>query len=165
MQCAIDSEQRAMKQSKVERIDQTVTTRLAVAEHDWLHDSVYCRADNRAPRFRMPDLLSACVSLVIGEEDDGTSLLNCLVDDIARRPSSACRSCDIWLPQFDLLLRTHRAAWNDFPHPKFELAQLTTACVVIARTDVDTDAGSRILARARQNFLARMRPARDIRSS
>lgn len=170
MLCDIDPERRVMRRQAFDRHDLTVTTRLATTEHDWLHASVYRHADNRSPRFRMPDLLSACVSLAIGQASDGAELLNRLVGDIARRPLSACRSCDIWQPQFELLMRAHRAAWNEFPHPKFELDQLTTACVAIVRAGADLSAGDaavavRVLGQARCNYLLRMRPACDPQGS
>lgn len=165
MLCAIEAERPAMTRHEggPQREEQTVTTRLAAREHDWLHE-VYLRHDNRGPKFRMPDLLSACVALAIDAgTPDAKLLLDCLVDDIARRDRTGCRSCDIWPAQFELLMRAHRAPWNTFPHPKFELDQLATACVALVRARAD--AAAQVLAQARLNYFARMRPAGGIKGA
>ena len=59
------------------------------------------------------------------------------------------------LDQFDQLLQTHRAPWNRFPNPMFELDHLTTACVAVAMTLPDGEAA--VLRQARTNLLARSR--------
>jgi hypothetical protein len=38
----------------------------------------------------------------------------------------------MWRQQYDLLLAVQRSPANRHPHPKFQLDQLTTACVACA---------------------------------
>ena len=57
-----------------------------------------------------------------------------------RNPRTERRSCDIWAVQFELVMAAHRAPWNRFPNPMFELDQITTACVAVAMSLPDGDA-------------------------
>ena len=72
-----------------------------------------------------------------------------------RNPRTERRSCDIWAVQFELVMAAHRAPWNWFPNPMFELDHLTTACVAVAMTLPDGEAA--VLRQARTNLLARSR--------
>ena len=55
----------------------------------------------------------------------------------------------MWMPQYNLLLMLQRSPANRHPNPKFQLDQLTTACVALAR---EADAtGSDVLRQARVN--------------
>jgi len=131
----------------------TVQTRVWIQEHDWLHH-VFKSADNSSPRFRFPDLLSACVTLVMGSEDCQRRLSGYLASQLALRdPKTERRSCDIWTVQFEQLVAAHGAPWNRFPNPMFDLDQLSTACVALAMSQPDGEA--MVLRQARLNLLAR----------
>lgn len=132
----------------------TVLTRLWKDEHDGLH-RIYKSAHNVAPQFRLPDLLSACVSLSAGPDEDHAQLSEYLTRTlILRDPATARRSCAIWHRQFDLLMQAHRAPWNCFPNPRFDLEHLTTACVALAMQRCDGE--QEILRQARVNLIERM---------
>ena len=133
----------------------TVQTRVWIEEHSWLH-LLFKSPRNTSPKFRFPDLLSACVSLAMSSDDSRRRLIEYLVTQLTLRdPGTERRSCDIWPAQFDQLLQTHRAPWNRFPNPMFELDHLTTACVAVAMTLPDGEAA--VLRQARTNLLARSR--------
>lgn len=131
----------------------TVQSRVWIDEHDWLH-TVFKSPDNTSPKFRFPDLLSACVSLALGDDASEERLVEYLVNRLTLRdPKTERRSCDLWTPQYERLLVAHRASWNSFPNPMFELDHLTTACVAVARALPDAEMA--VLRQARANFLAR----------
>ena len=133
----------------------TVQTRVWLAEHDWLHQ-IFRSPHNTSPRFRLPDLLSACVSMALADAAAQQQLVEIIVTRQARR-DSRCerRSCDIFPTQFEQVMDAHRAPWNRFPHPMFELDHITTACVTAAMAWPDAE--GRVLAQARANLLARTR--------
>lgn len=136
----------------------TVQTGVWADEHDWLH-RIFKSTENRSPKFRFPDLLGACVSLAVGCEDGQQRLVEYLETRLTLRdPKTERRSCDIWSAQFDQLMQAHRAAWNRFPNPMFELDQITTACVAIAMVHVDGPA--QVLHQARLNLLERAQARR-----
>ena len=98
-----------------------VMTRVWMHEHDWLH-SVYASHANQSPTFRFPDLLSACIELVLSRTESLARLQLFLSTELgARDPKSPRRTCHVWRRQFDELLREHRASWNSHPNPKFDL--------------------------------------------
>lgn len=59
----------------------------------------------------------------------------------------------MWRPQYELLQAVQRSPANRHPNPKFQLDQLTTACVALARQIDDADA--RVLRQARLNMADR----------
>jgi len=131
----------------------TVQTRVWKEEHDWLH-RVFKSPSNTSPRFRLPDLLSACVSMALADADGQQRLVEFLVTQHAMRdPNCTRRSCDIFQSQFEQVMEAHRAPWNRFPNPMFELDHITTGCVAIAMALPDGEA--RVLRQARSNMLAR----------
>ena len=131
----------------------TVQTRVWIEEHEWLY-GVFKSARNTSPRFRLPDLLSGCVSLAITGDDDHERLAQFVQKRLTSRdPRTERRSCDIWRMQFEQLMRAHRAPWNRFPNPMFELDHLTTACVALAMAL--PDGATLVLRQARLNLLAR----------
>ena len=131
----------------------TVQTRVWIDEHDWLH-GIFKSPHNTSPKFRFPDLLSACVSLAFRDSPNRERLITYVVTQLSLRdPQTERRSCDIWAPQFELLLDAHRGPWNRFPNPMFELDHLTTACVALAMASPNAEA--MVLREARSNFLAR----------
>ena len=130
-----------------------VMTRVWMHEHDWLH-SVYASHANQSPTFRFPDLLSACIELVLSRTESLARLQLFLGTELgARDPKAPRRSCHVWRRQFDELLREHRAAWNSHPNPKFELDAIATGCVAVVRAEHDSV--RRVLTQARLNCAAR----------
>jgi hypothetical protein len=56
----------------------------------------------------------------------------------------------MWRHQYQLLLDLQRSPANRHPNPKFQLDQLTTACVALCRAEDGSGAG--ILRQARRNM-------------
>lgn len=111
----------------------TVETRLWLEEHQWLHALLHSAA-NVAPTFRMPDLVSACVSLVFLQAGAPARIFGFLGTQLVLRPPLTPRRREaMWRAQYDLLLAVQRSPANRHPHPKFQLDQLTTACVALCR--------------------------------
>jgi hypothetical protein len=139
-----------------------VMTRVWLVEHDWLH-SVYASSANHSPRFRFPDLLSACIALVLASSDAMPALQRFLSTELgARDGGTPRRSCHVWRSQFDDLLREHRAAWNSHPNPKFDLDDIATGCVAVVRAGHDPI--GRVLQQARLNYAARSAAERDLQA-
>ena len=111
--------------------------------------------------FRFPDLLGACVSLAFRDPPSQRRLVEYLVTQLTlRNPRTERRSCDIWAVQFELVMAAHRAPWNRFPNPMFELDQITTACVAVAMSLPDGDA--LVLGQARLNLRDRASRSRGL---
>lgn len=121
-------------------------------EHEWLL-SLYRSSMNEHPKFRVADLLGACISLVSCSLDRQTCLLQYLCTEYVRRPlRQTTRRCEIWPAEFDLLVELHRARWNTAPNPRWDFDQLATGCVAVAaREERSFDA---VLGEARE-ILAR----------
>ena len=111
----------------------TVETRLWLEEHQWLLALLHSAA-NVAPTFRMPDLVSACVSLVFLQAGAPARIFAFLGTQLVLRPPLTPRRREaMWRAQYDLLLAVQRSPANRHPHPKFQLDQLTTACVALCQ--------------------------------
>lgn len=131
----------------------TVETLLWVEEHDWLY-ALLKSDQNVAPRFRMPDLISACVSQLFTKDDASERLFSYLGGElILRSPSTPRRRESLWRPQYQTLRSLQVSPANRYPHPQFQLDQLTTACVALARVDDGT--GACTLRHARINIARR----------
>ena len=79
----------------------TVRTSVWIEEHDWLH-RLYKSPDNTSPKFRIPDLLSACVALTLSQPENQRRLVEYLSTRHALRdPRGPGRSCDIFRPVSD----------------------------------------------------------------
>lgn len=132
----------------------TIETRLWLEEHNWLY-ALLKSENNVAPTFRCPDLISACVSLVFANEDAPARIFGFLGTElILRPPHSPRRRESMWMPQYELLLAVQRSPANQHPNPKFQLDQLTTACVALS---CNTDpSGAHVLMRARINMAERI---------
>ena len=131
----------------------TVQTRVWIDEHDWLH-GIFKSPHNTSPKFRFPDLLSACVSLAFRDSANQARLITYVLTQLSLRdPKTERRSCDIWAPQFELLLDAHRGPWNSFPNSKFDIDAIATACVAVSR--LSGDAVASVLRQVRANFRAR----------
>ena len=133
----------------------TVQTCVWLDEHDWLH-RIFKSPHNTSPRFRLPDLLSACVSMALADSTTQQQMVEIILTR-PTRPDAKCerRSCHIFPTQFEQVMDAHRAPWNRFPNPMFELDHITTACVTVVTAWPVADA--RVLAQARANLLARTR--------
>lgn len=121
--------------------------------HAWLIE-LYKHPLNTGPRFRIADLLGACVSLSLAQGAAGrASVREHLVAQARVQRSRSFRRCDLFRAQFESLLEFHREPWNCQPHPMFELDHLASACVAVSRAA--HDASGLVLAEARRNFCAR----------
>lgn len=137
-----------------DRINDTIETRLWLDEHDWLY-ALLKSEQNVAPTFRYPDLISACVSLVFAGDDAPARLFEYLGTELVLRgPHSPRRRESMWKPQYALLLAVQRSPANLHPNPKFQLDQLTTACVALSR-QADSS-GAHVLRQARINMASRI---------
>ncbi|MFY9511923.1 MAG: hypothetical protein WAQ05_13225 [Rubrivivax sp.] len=132
---------------------EAVDTFVWIEEHDWLY-ALLGSETNVAPRFRVPDLLSACVSQVLGKENGVGSLFGYLgAELIMRAPGTPRRKESMWRAQYVQLQALQRSAANRYPHPQFQLDQFTTACVALARRE--DDSGACTLRHARINIIRR----------
>ena len=131
----------------------TIETRLWLEEHDWLY-GLLRSDDNVSPTFRFPDLISACVSLVFLHDGAAARIFEFLGTQLVMRPPLTPRRREsMWRQQYDLLLAAQRSPANRHPNPKFQLDQLTTACVALCRQLGDAD--SIVLRQARLNMAER----------
>ena len=141
----------------------TIETRLWLEEHEWLY-SLLRSDDNVSPTFRFPDLISACVSVVFLRDDAAPRIFDFLGTQLVlRSPQTPRRRESMWRQQYDLLLALQRSPANRHPNPKFQLDQLTTACVALSR---DADAsGNAVLRQARMNMAQRAMHRRAVPSN
>jgi hypothetical protein len=131
----------------------TIETRLWLQEHEWLYGLLRSN-DNVSPTFRFPDVISACVSLVFARDDAPGRIFDFLGSQLVlRTPATPRRRESMWRPQYELLLAVQRSPANRHPHPKFQLDQLTTACVALCRQLACADA--LVLQQARLNMADR----------
>lgn len=131
-----------------------VETRLWPEEHEWLYALMH-RSDNVAPSFRIPDLLSACVALVFARRDASERIFRFMGTELVlRSPTTARRRESLWRAQFELLHDLQCSPLNRHPHPKFQLDQLTTACVALCRAMDAT--GAAVLQQARHTLVERL---------
>jgi hypothetical protein len=131
----------------------TIETRLWLDEHDWLYGLLHSEA-NVSPTFRFPDLISACVSLAFTHNDAALRIFRFLGTQLVLRPAQTARRREsMWRTQYELLLALQRSPANRHPNPKFQLDQLTTACVALnCQADVS---GEIVLRQARVNMARR----------
>lgn len=137
-----------------ERKDDTIETRLWFEEHDWLY-ALLKSEQNVAPTFRLPDLISACVSLVFADENAVTRIFEFLGTELVLRvPHHPRRRESMWMEQYELLLAVQQSPANMHPHPRFQLDQFTTACVALSRQA--DPSGAKVLRQARINMAERI---------
>jgi len=130
-----------------------IETRLWLEEHDWLY-RLLRSTENVSPTFRFPDLISACVSLVFEHHDAPARIFRFLGTELVlRSPQTPRRRESMWRQQYQLLLELQRSPANRHPNPKFQLDQLTTACVALCRTA--DPSGAAVLQQARHNMAER----------
>lgn len=136
-----------------------IETRLWLEEHDWLYRLLRSES-NVSPTFRFPDLISACVSLVFALPDAPARIFRFLGTELVlRSPQPPRRRESMWRSQYQLLLDLQRSPANRHPNPKFQLDQLTTACVALCQTQ--DPAGTSILQQARLNMVDRSQSERQ----
>lgn len=131
----------------------TAETLLWLPEHEWLYELLRSER-NVGPRFRMPDLISACVSQMFAKGDASHRLFNYLgAELILREPATIRRRETMWRYQYAQLQALQTSAANRYPNPQFQLDQLTTGSVALARKDDPT--GACTLRHARINIVRR----------
>ncbi|TXT31925.1 MAG: hypothetical protein FD131_848 [Rhodocyclaceae bacterium] len=134
-------------------LQDVIETRLWLEEHDWLYGLLRSQG-NISPTFRFPDLISSCVSLVFTHQDASARIFQFLWTELVlRAPLTARRRESMWRQQYQLLLDLQRSPANRHPNPKFQLDQLTTACVALCRAW--DESGADILRQARHNMATR----------
>lgn len=142
--------------------EDTIDTYVWSDEYDFL-SCLYASAANTSPRFRFPDLISACVSLVFREDDAAQTLFDYLRSELVlRNPAPTRRREAMWKAQYNLLLGLQRSRANKHPYPQFQLDQFTTACVALVR--LAGDAQRQVFDQARKNTAeraGRKDPGRD----
>lgn len=131
----------------------TVTTLVWLDEFEQL-ERIYHDADNHSPKFRTPDLVSACVSLVFAADDAADRIFHHVHTSLLLRDAGTPRhTAAMWRTQYELLLALQRSSRNRHPNPQFNLDHFTTACVHLAL--MKEDAKHLIFAHARQNTAKR----------
>ncbi|MBX9611093.1 MAG: hypothetical protein K2X51_05655 [Burkholderiales bacterium] len=138
----------------------TIETRLWLDEHVWLYKLL--RSENNvSPTFRFPDLIAACVSLVFTHEDAPLHIFRFLGTQLVlRAPQTPRRRESMWRQQYELLLEVQRSPANRHPNPKFQLDQLTTACVALCREQ--DESGISTLQQARRNMAERAQRGKQV---
>ncbi|MDO9165227.1 MAG: hypothetical protein Q7U13_03895 [Rhodoferax sp.] len=138
----------------------TIETRLWLDEHVWLYKLLRSE-QNISPTFRFPDLIAACVSLVFTRDDAPSRIFRFLGTQLVlRTPQTPRRRESMWRQQYNLLLEVQRSPANRHPNPKFQLDQLTTACVALCREQ--DESGTSILQQARRNMAERAQRGKQV---
>ena len=149
--------------SNTQDAGETAETMLWITEHEWLYELLRSER-NVSPRFRMPDLISACVSQLFAKGDASHRLFGFLGTElILREPTTLRRREAMWRPQYVQLQALQLSAANRYPNPQFQLDQLTTGCIALARMDDPT--GACTLRHARINIARRSAAAMPMVSS
>jgi hypothetical protein len=149
----------AVSNSAANETHDVIETRLWLEEHDWLY-RLLRSADNVSPTFRFPDLISASVSLLFAHSDAANRIFRFLGTELVlRSPDTPRRRESMWRHQYWLLLDLQRSPANRHPNPKFQLDQLTTACVALCRAE--DGSGTAILRQARRNMAERSHHGQD----
>ena len=148
---------------EAKRQEDTIDTYVWTDEYDFLR-SLYDSADNTSPKFRFPDLISACVALVFHDDNAAERIFDYLRSELVlRNPNMPRRHEAIWKAQYNLLLGLQRSRANKHPYPQFQLDQLTTTCVALVR--LAGDAQRRIFDQARQNTAERAGRKESLRAN
>ena len=126
---------------------------MCIRDSDWLYRLLRSET-NVSPTFRFPDLISACVSQVFAQPDASACIFRFLGTELVlRSPQTPRRRESMWRSQYQLLLELQRSPPNRHPNPKFQLDQLTTACVALCQ--MQDPAGTSVLLQARLNMVDR----------
>jgi len=137
-----------------------VEIQLWVEEHDWLF-TLFKSAQNTAPKFHFPDLVSACVSLTCANADASERIFGFMGAQLVLRPAhESRRHVSMWGAQYLQLQALQRSKANRHPYPRFQLDQLTAACVALSR---QADCmGASVLQHARINMATRSGIRKDV---
>jgi hypothetical protein len=158
MDATIPSKQASQELRILGQAEDTIEFRLWAEEHEWIH-AVHTHEKNTSPTFRFPDLISACVEIVLAETGAAEAIFTYLGTELVLRPMHGPRRTEfIWRTQRDLLQALQRSPLNRHPHPKFQFDELTTACVALCRQR--DPSGDLVLQQCRINLadrLARMK--------
>lgn len=139
----------------------TIETRLWIEEHVWLYKLLRGER-NISPTFRFPDLIAACIALIFAQGDAPSRIFRFLGTQLVlRSPMTPRRRESMWRQQYELLLEVQRSPANRHPNPKFQLDQLTTACVALCRAQ--DESGASILQQARHNMVERAQRGKQVR--
>ena len=112
------------------------------------------------PSFQCFAVVSASVSLVFTHQHAAARIFRFLGTELVlRSPQTPRRRESMWRQQYQLLLDLQRSPANRHPNPKFQLDQLTTACVALCRAEDGSGAG--ILRQARRNMAERAHRGRN----
>ncbi|MRV70566.1 hypothetical protein GJ700_02385 [Duganella sp. FT92W] len=131
----------------------TVDARIWLTEFEQLAQ-VYGDSNNSSPRFRFPDLISACISVTLASANAEQRIFEFLhAHLILRAPGKSRRHVSFWHDQYELLQRLQRSERNRHPHPNFQLDHFTTACIHLAMQE--QDASQKIFSQARSNTATR----------
>lgn len=131
----------------------TAETFLWAEEHTWLYALLQSHR-NESPTFRCPDLISACVTLAMMQPEAIQALFSYLGSKLVLRdPATPRRREAMWRQQYELLQTLQHCPHNRHPNPRFQLDQITTACVALC---IESDpTGEAVLRQARQNMAER----------
>ncbi len=138
------------------RQEETIGTLLYPEEYDFLH-GIYSSPENQSPKFPLPDLISACVSLVFNKANAKQRLFEYARTQLTLRNRGGkpkCRQADIWRPQYEFLRALQISSDNRYPNPKFHLGDFTTACVALMMKE--NSPFTAILDQARKNSADRV---------
>ena len=117
----------------------TVATFLDLREFNFLHD-FFRSAENTRPQFSIVDLTSACIALIRDAAQSSDRLILRARCDIANRVVERRMQVGLWPEEFAFLRIIQRSPANRPPYPRFDLGDLTTACVAtIMEMDHATD--------------------------
>ncbi len=131
---------------------ETADTYVWREEHDWLRTLLH-RSENKSPQFRVPDLIGACVAIVFSSDGASERLFHVLRTELVLRdPNTPRRQEKMWLSDFVKLQAVQRSRANQYPNPHFELDQLLTACICLARTQLEDEA--EVFRQARLNTVS-----------
>jgi hypothetical protein len=131
-------------------------------EHEWLYTLLKSTA-NVSPTFRFPDLISACISLVLADEAAPERVFDHLGRSLVLRdPRTPRRREHVWREQYEQLRAVQLSVANRHPHPMFQLDQLMTACVVLVRGGERPV--ERVLEQARRNTASRVKRSQHSRT-
>lgn len=145
------------------RLEDTIDTYVWIDEYAFLR-CLYDSANNTAPKFRFPDLISACVALVFRDDHAAELIFDYLRSELVlRNPDTTRRREAMWKAQYTLLLGLQRSRGNKHPYPQFQLDQFTTACVALVR--LAGDAQLRIFDQARKNTAERAGRKESLRAA
>jgi hypothetical protein len=142
-------------------LQDVIETRLWLEEHDWLYRLLrsdrQCVADLPLPRSHQRQRLAGLRAFTMRRQSH-LPVPRYRAWYFAR-PTHRAAANRCGGSQYQLLLDLQRSPANRHPNPKFQLDQLTTACVALCRAE--DGSGSSILRQARRNMAERSHHGQD----